>query len=231
MKNIPKWKYKRGVQDLICLVDINFLVCKKIYDLLPKDRIKANSFLLLSANNAFNEAIKILHTLLCSTKQEELTIKPLLEEIVKKEESTIVLIGDKKVNKFFQKIFEDYPSPDYFSYTFLSEDNNQPIGNILADISKRKRQSGLKDLDDIKKEFEDEDFHKIRHQSVVHKNKLFDDPTGTADSYLKENYIKNLGVIVKKLRINSYFWFDCELRNPKYKTIRDLELLVNNLTR
>lgn len=228
MKNIPTWKYLREVQNLIYLADTNFLVCKKIYKSLPADRIKANKFLLLSANNAFNEAIKILHTLLCSTKNEELIMQPLLEEIIEKEKSVSISVNDEKINKFSQKISDDYPYPDYSSCTFLSVGDERLIGDILADIRKKKRQSGLTDLDEVKTEFEKENFHKIRHQSVAHKNKHLDDPAGATDLYLKDDYIKKLGVIVKKLRLCSYFWFNSELRNPNDKTIWDFDLLVNN---
>lgn len=231
MKNIRTYKYLSEVQKLIYLADMNFLVCEKIYELLPVDIIRANKFLLLSANNAFNEAVEILHTLLCSTKQEELTIKPLLEEIIKKEKSVSSSIEDKKINQFLQKISEDYPSPDYSSYAFLFEQDKRLIGGILADIRKKKRQSALIDFESIKTEFEKENFHKIRHQSVAHKNKLLDNPAGAADLYLKEGYIEKLGVIIKKLRINSYFWFDYKIQNSNNKTISDLEFLVNKLPR
>lgn len=223
------WKYLSEVQKLIYLADTNFLVCKKVYDLLPKDRIKANKFLLLSANNAFNEAIEILHTLLSSNKKEELTIKPLLDEIINKEKSVSVSAEDTKINEFVEKIFKDYPYPDYFSYIFLSDNDERLIGDILADIRKKKRQSGLKDLEEIKKEFEQNHFHKIRHQSAAHKNKHLTDPAGATDLYLQDTLLEKLGVIVKKLRINSYFWFDYEMRNPNEKTIYDLKLLLGGL--
>lgn len=231
MKNIRTYKYLSEVQKLIYSADANFLVCEKIYELLPVDIIKANMFLLLSANNAFSEAVEILHTLLCSTKQEELTIKPLLEEIIEKEKSVSSSIEDKRLNQFLQKISEDYPSPDYFSYAFLFEHDKRLIGDILADIRKKKRQSALIDFESIKTEFEKENFHKIRHQSAAHKNKLLNNPAGATDLYLKDGYIERLGVIVKKLRINSYFWFDYEIQNPNNKTISDLEFLVNRLPR
>ena len=226
MENVPTWKYLSEVQKLIYLADTNFLVCKKIYETLPKDRIKANKFLLLSANNAFNEAIEILHTLLYSTKKEELTIKPLLGEIINKEKSTTFSIEDNKVNQFFKKIVEDYPYLDYYSYTFLSINDNRLIGDILADMRKKKRRLGLTDLENIKKDFEKDNFHRIRHQSAAHKSQYLDNPAGATDLYLKNDYIEKLGNIVKKLRIYSYFWFNYELRNPNDKTIYDLELLA-----
>lgn len=228
MTTIPTWKYLSEVQKLIYLADINFLVCEKIYESLPTDRIKANKFLLLSANNAFNEAIEILHTLLCSNKKEELTIKPLLEEIINKEKSISVSMEDKKIDEFVKKISEDYPCPDYSIYTFLSDNDERLIGDILSDICKKKRQLGLKELEEIKKEFEQNNFHKIRHQSAAHKNKHLSDPAGATDLYLKDDYIKNLGTVIKKLRISSYFWFDYELRNPNYQTICDLEIFLGN---
>jgi len=226
MKQISESKCLYELQKLIYLADINFLVCKKIYDFLPKDRMRVNKFLLLSANNAFNEVVGIIHTLLCSTKDEELTIKPLLEEIIKKEKNVIFSITSAKVNQFFQKILEDYPSPDYYSYTFLFKNDERLIGDIIAEIKKKKRQSGLEDLDILKKEFENGDFHKIRHQSVAHKNKLLKNPSGAVDLYLKGAVINELGKIIKKLRILSYFWFDYELKSPYFPTVNDLEIML-----
>lgn len=224
MNNVPTWKYLSEVQKLIYLVDINFLVCKKIYESLPTDRIKANRFLLLSANNSFHDAIENLHTLLCSNKKEELIIKPLLEEIIEKEKSVNVSVEGRKIDEFVQRVFQDYPNPDYLSYTFLLDKDDRIIGDILADARKKKRRTGLKDLGKIKQEFEQNDFHKIRHQSVAHKNKFLNDPSGSVDLYLKDGYIEKLEIIVKKLRINSYFWFDYELENPYYQVVHDLDL-------
>ncbi|MFT4326046.1 MAG: hypothetical protein ACMXYK_00930 [Candidatus Woesearchaeota archaeon] len=220
------------VQDLIYLADINFLICQKIYESLPSDRCKANKFLLLSANNAFNEAIGILHTLLCSNKKEELTIKPILEEIINKEKSINVSIEDEKIDEFTKKILEDYPSPNYCSYTFFLDNDQKHIGDILKKIRQKKRQSGLKQLEQIKNKFEKNNFHKIRHQTTAHKNKHLSDPAGANHLYLKDGHIQNLREIIKELRISSYFWFDFELQNPNYQTIHDLEkfkkILRNN---
>lgn len=226
MSQIPEWKYLSEVQKLIYLADTNFLVCKTIYDSLPDDRIKANKFLLLSANNAFNEAIEILHTLLCSTKKEELIIKPLLEAIVLKEESISISVPDEKVSQFYSRITEDYPDPDYYSYDFLSESDDRLIGDILADIRKKKRTEGVIDLEDLKTEFEKNNFHKIRHQSATHKNIHLDNPSGSTELYVKDELLNKLGELIKKLRINSYFWFDYELRNPYFQAINDLEKLI-----
>ncbi len=228
MKNIPMWKYTHEIQKLVHLADINFLVCKEIYHFLPKDRIKANKFLLLSANNAFNEAVSILHTLLCSTKEEELTIKPLLKEIIEKEKSSSLnsLIVDKKLKQFIDKITKDYPLSNYFTYDFLFHGDNRLIGDILSELRKKKRQSGLEDLNILKTEFESKNFHKIRHQSTAHKNKLLKDPSGSIDLYLKYAVIDELGKIVKNLRIQSYFWFDYQLQNPFFSTTNDLEAIL-----
>ncbi len=226
MKTIPIYKYLRATQDLIYLADINFLICQKIYKSLPRDRTKANKFLLLSANNAFNETIGILHTLLFSIDKKELTIKPLLEKIINEEKSTSISIEDKKIDNFVKKISEDYPYKNYSLCTLLSNNDKRLIGDILRDIRSVKRQSGLNDLETIKKEFEQNKFHKIRHQSVAHKHKFLDNPGGAANLYLKDSYIDNLGAIIKKLRINSYFWFNYELINPHDKILDNLALFL-----
>ena len=62
----------KDVMRLIYLADINFLICKKIYDYLdPQNRKENYDFLLLSANNAFMESIGIIHTLIASTKKKK----------------------------------------------------------------------------------------------------------------------------------------------------------------
>lgn len=70
----------------------------------------------------FNKAIAILRTLLFSIKQEELTIRPLLKKIIKNEKNVKFSISPEKVARFVKIFFEDYPSPNYSSYSFLFND-------------------------------------------------------------------------------------------------------------
>lgn len=221
----------RRVQQLIYLAEVNFLICEKIYKALPDDALKYlkhQNFLLISANNAFNETINILHTLLSSQKKEELRIKPILQQIINADKPFTATVEDQRINKFVKKMFEDYPSINYYSYDFLFDDDKRVIGEVLADICRQKRQSGLVDLESIKKEFEQHNFHKIRHQSVAHKNKHLKNPAGAANLYLLGDYIKNLGSVMKKLRINSYFWFGYSLENPYGQVIGDLYTILDD---
>jgi len=104
--------------------------------------------------------------------------------------------------------------------------DNILISDILADIRKKKRQSGLANLEVLKTEFKNKNFHKIRHQSVAHKNKLLKEPAGSVDLYLNNKVISGLGEIIKKLCIQSYFWFDYELWNPNILISRNLYTLL-----
>ena len=85
-KVLSKSKQINDLMDLVYLADINFLVCKKLYQCVdPKKRQFYDDFFLLTANNAFYESIGITYSLLCSKKDEEIRIEPLLKEIIEKE--------------------------------------------------------------------------------------------------------------------------------------------------
>jgi hypothetical protein len=72
MSNIP-FKFKYDILSLIYPADINFLICEKVYsEVINKNKEHDYyRFLLLSANNSFNEAVSILHTLLYSKKTKK----------------------------------------------------------------------------------------------------------------------------------------------------------------
>ncbi len=242
MKNLkqkPEWKNVPDAMDLIYLAEINFLVCEKIYIDVLGDAIKkwpegvqqkpGQDFLLLVANNAFFESISIIYTLICSTKKEEVRIKPLLETIVEKDKKIANEMTDNIVSRFSKQLNKDYPNPNYLDYSFLTLRDSRLIGDILADIRKKKRvSSGLKDLKVLRDKFEKCSFHKIRHQSAAHKNKLLDSPAGAAHLFIQENLVKKLGEIVKTLKINSYFWFDYQLGNPYSHILSSLEDIAMN---
>lgn len=242
MKNLkqkPEWKSVPDVMDLIYLAEINFLVCKQIYTDVLGEAIKkwpkgvkqkpGQDFLLLTANNAFFESISIIHTLVCSTKKEEVQIKPLLEAVIERDKKAASEIADTHVNKFAVQLEKDYPNPNYLDYTFLTRGDARPVGDIIADIRKKKRvDSGLNDLNALKEKFEKYNFHKIRHQSAAHKNKLLDSPAGAANLFIQEDLIKKLGEIVKELKIDANFWLDYELRNPYSHILSSLEDMTTN---
>lgn len=216
-----------SINDLMMLVnlaEINFLICDKIYSGVLQDPIKASptaakkeighDFLLLAANNAFNESVSILHTLICSTKKAEIRIKPLLEEVLKRDKDVKNKISEDKVDKFVGRVASDYPRLDFLNYDFLTNDDSRQVGDIMGDIRKTKRLScGMNDLLELKSKFEEFGFHKIRHQTTAHKNKLLQSPAGHANLYLRDDLIKNLGEVIKDLKINSFFWFDYSLGN------------------
>lgn len=215
-KEPPAWKTMRDLMDLVYLAEVNFLICKTTYLHLDRQkRIKGYDYFLMSANNAFNETIGILHTLLCSTKKEEIRMEPRLKEVIERDKKDIPFITDEKAKEFSERLSADYPRPNYSSYTFLQENDDRLIGDIMADIRKKKRvESGLEDIKKLKGKFEGFNFHKIRHQAIAHKNKHLESPAGAAIGLIKETYIENLGEVIKELKLNAYFWFDYTLINP-----------------
>ncbi|MDD3006688.1 MAG: hypothetical protein PHX30_03855 [Candidatus Pacebacteria bacterium] len=219
-------QYIDKIVKLVYLADINFLVCEKIYSKLPENELLGYDFSILSANNSFYASIEILHTLICSKKQEELTIKPILEKIIEKEKASIPEIKEDLVQAFMDFLEKNYPTPDYYKFDFGTEEDNSYIGDKMADIRKKKRSlSGLTDLKELKKHFEGQNFHKIRHQSVAHKNKLLKEPGGVANLKLERDWIAKLGQIIKILRIDCYIWFDYELSNPCVSALESLDKL------
>ncbi len=227
MSNIP-FKFKYDIVSLIYLADINFLTCEKIYsEVINKNKEHEYYwFLLLSANNSFNEAVSILHTLLCSKKDEEVRIKPALEEVVELQRGLISKDSPEMFNEFIERIKADYPSPDFSEYDFLGQIGNR--GDIMAQFRVIKTtEDGLNDFEIIKKKFEEYHFHKIRHQSAAHKNKHLEDPAGASQLVLKDDLIKKLGEIIKDVKIHSHFWFGYTLDNPNYSVLIALDKLIS----
>lgn len=222
----PDWRYLPNVMNLVYLADIDFLICEKIYSdhVGRKPPHSSYDFLLLSANNAFNEAVKIIYTLILSTKKEELRIKPILDQVIKKEHGFSASVDAKKSQKFVENFRKDYPNPNYLGYSFLTEDDPRVVGDIVSDIRKNKLvKNGLEDFLKLKEEFEKYGFHKIRHQTIAHKNKNLLSPAGAANLLLKNELIENLGKIIKNLKINAYFWFNYQVSNPYGSILNSLD--------
>lgn len=222
------FKFKYDLVQLIYLADINYLSCKKIYSkVINNDKENAYSkFLLLSANNSFYEAVSILHTLLCSKKDEEVRIKPALQGIIESQRGLIPNENPNLLNKFVESIKADYPNPNFSKYDFLGLIEDR--GDIMAQFRVIKTtEKGLADFDTIIKQFKEYDFHKIRHQVAAHKNKHLEDPAGAIHLILQDNLIKQLGEIIKDLKIHSYFWFGYSLESPDYLILNTLDKLID----
>jgi hypothetical protein len=227
MPNIP-FKFKYDIVSLIYLADINFLTCEKIYSQVinKKEKHDYYQFLLLSANNSFYEAVSILHTLLCSKKDEEVRIKPALHEIIELQHGLILKNNPQMFNEYIERIKNDYPAPDFSEYNFLGPIENR--GDIMAQFRVIKTtEEGLSDFELIKEKFEKYNFHKIRHQSAAHKNKHLEDPAGTSQMILKDDLINKLEEIIKEVKIHSHFWFGYTLDNPNYSVLVSLDRLIN----
>lgn len=229
MSNIPL-KFKYDIVSLIYLADINFLVCEKIYSEIinKKEKHDGYRFLLLSANNSFHEAVGILHTLLCSKKDEEVRIKPALEEIIKSQSGLILKDDPAMFNEYIEKIKADYPSPAFSEYDFLGPIGNR--GEIMAQFRVIKTiEGGLSDFEIIKEKFEKYHFHKIRHQSAAHKNKHLEDPAGASQLIVRDDLIQKLGEIIREVKIHSHFWFGYTLDNPNYPVLIALDDLISKI--
>lgn len=207
-----------NIVKLINLAEINLKVCEYIQGTL-KDEYKLsgkNKFLILASNNAFHQAVGIIHGLLCSTKREDIKIRSILENVLKKEIIVSYNANEQaEATALLEQILNDYPAIDYCSYTFLNTDD-QLIGDRLAFLRKLKRQDNflLNKLKELKKQFENDDFHKIRHQTVAHKNKKLIEPAGAISLLVKKEYIPKLKKIIVELKvIVNYFGFDYALEN------------------
>lgn len=223
------WRYGAGVVDLVHLAELNFLLCKKIYEAIEnKQDSLGYSFLLLSANNSFYESIGIIHTLLCSTKEEEFRMEPYLKSEIEKKKAPTLPISNEKLEEFFKCVDRDYPHTSYLDYEFLTVDDDRLVGDIVADIKAKKTiESGMTDFKKLKDKFENYGFHKIRHQTAAHKNKHLDLPAGAASHELNKKYVNNLGGVVKDLTIDTYTWFNYELANPLQGTLDSLDKLIS----
>ena len=112
-------------------------------------------------------------------------------------------------------MLRDYPNIDYSNYNFLDQKNNK-IGDELAYLRAIKRHSDVLSItDDIKKNFEKNNFHKIRHQSIAHRNIDLQEPAGAGWLLIKNKYIFNLHKIIKEIKMIVNFGFDYELNNPQ----------------
>jgi len=205
--------------NLIYLSEINLEVCKQIQKFVMVENrgvvTQRISFLVLVSSNAFFSTVGTLHTLLCSTKQNDIRLKPLLEEKIKNEHDIIYGTEEKeKADKLYNILFQDYPNINYSKYGFLEQ--GKKLGDQLSSLRKIKRREGILQLmKDAKKTFEENGFHKIRHHIIGHKN-IYLKQVGGAEHYLiKEKYIEELDKTIKAMMLIVNFGFDYSLENPK----------------
>lgn len=230
-KEIPQSIYLDKIYKLVHLAEINFLVCQKIYkDYLNEKGRHENTFFVLTANNAFNESVSVLQTLICSTEKNDLKIKPVLEKIIENDKNSTVQIDPQMESQFIESIERDYPYLGestfygYKSFLLRADEPDNHLGTVMADIRRKKRvESGLVDFQELKAKFEKFSFHKIRHHQVGHKHQDLKEPAGSADLLFQDFYIDNLGEIIKDLKIKTYFWFDFSFGNPNYSMLNSLD--------
>ena len=222
--NIKKTKnLDRRIYDavgLLSLAELNFEICRDIQGFLRAATLRVDgraSFFILVLNNAFNSSVEILHTLLCSTNLSDIRLRPLIGEIIASEKRPIFASQDlEKANKLYDNLLRDYPNIG-FSYDFLNQPGKK-IGDELARFKKIRRHHDILDVfDKIKITFENSNFHKIRHQSIAHKNVNLEEPSGSQYLLLDERYLEGLSEIIKRTKILASFSFDYECGITEYQ--------------
>lgn len=233
-QGISDVSYINKVQQLVHLAEINFLVCQKIYkDYLNQKEKSKNTFIILTANNAFNESLSILQTMICSTEKNDLRIEPILEKVIRRDKNSLVYIDTQIAVQFIKSIEKDYPCIDsetvygYRSFLINSNDPDTLLGDAMANIRRKKRvENGLSDFQELKDKFEKFNFHKIRHHQIGHKHKNLNEPAGSVYLLLANCYIDNLEEVIKDLKIKTYYWFDFSFDNSYYSTLDFLDEIL-----
>ena len=222
------------VQMLVYRADMNLYLCNYIYKYFSDKKESVPNLWLLIANNAFNETISILHTLLSSTIMNELRIGPILDQIVSNYWEFDRKFDDEFLSKYIEAIGSIYPwGRDMYPAILVTKKDEMGYGaniwGIIADINKEVTYLHWKtSLTKIKKEFERGHFHLIRHQSVAHKNQHITDPSQQLYSPIYPDIRSSLTDIMKDLRINSSFWLGWELYNLQCQIIyTDITKILN----
>ncbi len=236
-QEISQSNYIYKIHQLIHLAEINFLVCQKIYkDYLSLKGRHKNIFLVLIANNAFEQSLSVLQTLICSTEKNDLKIESALEKVIENDKNSVVCVDPKMEAEFVESIERDYPylgEETFYGYKkFLLKDDEPDnyLGGVMADIKRKKRvENGLKDFQELQNKFKKYSFHKIRHHQVGHKHQNLKEPAGSADLLFQDVYIDNLGDVIKDLKIKSYYWFDFPFGNPNYSMLDSLDEILKKI--
>lgn len=231
---ISQLEYTHKIFQLVHLAEINFLVCQKIYKNYLDERGRhENIFLVLAANNAFNESLSALQTLICSTEKNDLRIKPVLKKVIENDKNSIAPIDPEVEFQFIKSIERDYPylsESTFYGYkTFLLQvdEPDSHLGMVMENIRRKKRvEDGLADFKELKTKFEKFSFHKIRHQQIGHKHQDLKEPAGSVNLLIQDSYINNLSKIIKDLKIKTYYWFDFSFSNPNYAILTSLDKIL-----
>jgi hypothetical protein len=233
-KVISQSQYVHKIHQLVHLAEINFLVCQKIYrDYLDKNGRHKNTFLVLMANNAFNESLSVLQTLLCSTEKNDLRIRPALEKRIDEEKGSVESVDPAIESQFIAAVEKDYPHLSestfygYKNFLLAPNESDHHIGTAMEGIRKSRRATrGIADFDELKAKFEKYGFHKIRHHQIGHKHQDLAEPAGSAELLLQNTYIENLADIIKDLKIKTHLWFDFSFGNPNYAALDSLGVIL-----
>src|SRR3989344_4096367 len=177
---------------------------KRIYDKYYKNAKSHNNpdLLLLIANNSFEHAILILHSLLVSKDEKELKIEKVLSDVIVHD-----ALNDNgtKLDGLRNAMLASYPEHASVTKQLIQNGFN---GDDLQELRKMCRKIGPIKLKEIIDKFKNSGFHKIRHEKVAHKDKKHPDPAGLPRRVFNDQVVKSLEDIVKMLVVESYFWFD-----------------------
>lgn len=157
-----------------------------------------------------------IHTLVASDQSQDLKLEPLLVELIG--DNSEITESPEDIAKFETEFKKAYPylrvDPDA-----LPQDERL-LGDALKSIKRSKLvMSGLDDLRKIKAAFEAAGFHKVRHQTVAHKNPALRYPDGSIDMLVIPELLEKLCDVIKELRIQAYFWFEYAPENPQAEQV------------
>lgn len=211
----------RKAQKLIHSAEVNFSVCRTIQEAKGTTHpFSRSDFLLLASNNSFDASVSILHTLLSSTDEKEIRLKPILQDLVARY-TPVSLVSEEKIVQYRQILEEAYP--DLYPVdcrSFMDPEDERYSGEFLKEICRSSLvTTGLQDLENLRSQFEDSHFHRIRHELVAHKNSRQPHLGDTAGVFIKESALTSLGEIIKTLRINACFWLGYSPPNPDLKGV------------
>lgn len=211
----------------ICLAEAIFFACKMIQEW--KDaagHVQTPGFLVLASNNSFDMAVGIVHGLVGSTEKADLQLEPLLVELIGDGSGATELADD--VSLLESQITAMYPNLAVSPSMFTTGEGKWP-GDVLKSLKRTHLvTAGLADLAEIKKDFEAGNFHKLRHQTIAHKNPAVLYPAGSVEMLMYPKVMATFGEVIKKLRIKAYLWFNWSPENPFMDPVlKDLKRILD----
>jgi hypothetical protein len=223
-------KYLQDLSGLIDLCEVNLLVCQKLYlEIIQLDNRNEVDFWRLAANNSFFEAISLLHTLLYSTKKEEITLRQGIALIIIKDKRQVILdLNEINIKDNFVRLVNEHYPDNFFAMQYLHQAivHQREAGSFLQKIFSIERQKAQDELLELKQIFKEKKFNGIRHESSAHRNKFLLDPAGRVNLLLMDHLIIDALEIVRQMKIKSFFWFGYIHENRNMFILHQVENII-----